>query len=339
MPKRYSDQQLKDMLPPGNPDFWDDQQWVEFETMADRLQLSLDQEAMIWEHVVQQMDTVDAEFKEFTENLEIEDVKPASSAVCRCDGPPNGKYLTHVKTCPASPDHDPKWGGGTGGTAWNYKTCKHVHQPLDINGVTVMGSAARDVKEHDYEIVQYGIYASQDWKPDILLTPGFTPVWVQDTALQINSVHLDWPDYKTPLLPIELVKQVLTWGLETAASGSGVEVGCMGGHGRTGTMLGLFGVISGMNPVEACENVWNNYCEHAIESEEQVEYIGEMYGLVIGQADWLAHDKQLRKQYRKMVDLFAPKYSKVTTYGGGAKGKQGQSIVKKAEPFDMGSWW
>ncbi len=48
-----------------------------------------------------------------------------------------------------------------------------------------------------------------------------------------------------------------------------VEVGCLGGHGRTGTALACLAVLTGTPANEAVAWVRANYCAHAVETEAQ----------------------------------------------------------------------
>jgi hypothetical protein len=58
-----------------------------------------------------------------------------------------------------------------------------------------------------------------------------------------------------------------------AVDGERVEIGCIGGHGRTGTMLACMLVLNGMKPAAAIKFVHKKYCTEAIESDLQEWYI------------------------------------------------------------------
>jgi hypothetical protein len=57
--------------------------------------------------------------------------------------------------------------------------------------------------------------------------------------------------------------------LERARLGERVEVGCLGGHGRTGTALACLAILTGHPPGEAVAWVRANYCADAVETAEQ----------------------------------------------------------------------
>src|SRR5918995_563824 len=70
----------------------------------------------------------------------------------------------------------------------------------------------------------------RDRPPDhgLYLDPRWRPPWDHD--------HLDWPDFGVPDDPVPVVAALRSL-LDRARAGERVEVGCLGGHGRTGTAL------------------------------------------------------------------------------------------------------
>lgn len=60
--------------------------------------------------------------------------------------------------------------------------------------------------------------------------------------------------------------------LERARAGELVEIGCVGGHGRTGTALACLAVLGGQRSAEAITWVRGNYCPAAVETTAQEEF-------------------------------------------------------------------
>ena len=62
-----------------------------------------------------------------------------------------------------------------------------------------------------------------------------------------------------------------------------VLVMCMGGHGRTGTVLASLLMASGFKSNKDAEHpiqwMWDNYCSNAIETDVQMKYVCDMWGL------------------------------------------------------------
>jgi hypothetical protein len=100
----------------------------------------------------------------------------------------------------------------------------------------------------------FGVYLDQRWDPP----------W--------PHVHVDWPDFGLPADP-DAFAAALRQVLDRARRGERVEIGCLGGHGRTGTALACLAVLAGTPPAEAVGWVREHYCEHAVETPEQEAFV------------------------------------------------------------------
>jgi hypothetical protein len=96
----------------------------------------------------------------------------------------------------------------------------------------------------------YGLYFDPKWQPP----------WPHDLS--------DWPDFGVPSNVTSLLSS-LKLLLRRARSGELVEIGCLGGHGRTGTALACLAVLAGCPSAEAVAWVRANYCPSAVESAAQ----------------------------------------------------------------------
>lgn len=94
-------------------------------------------------------------------------------------------------------------------------------------------------------------------------------VWV---CAQCRVHWLDGPDFGVPADPAELMA-ALQCALERARAGQRVELGCLGGHGRTGTALACLATLTGHPADDAVEWVRAAYCKKAIETDAQVEFV------------------------------------------------------------------
>ena len=99
----------------------------------------------------------------------------------------------------------------------------------------------------------YGLYLDSRWAPP----------W--------DHAHLDWPDFGLPA-DKGAVRQSLMGLLDRARRGQCVEVGCLGGHGRTGTSLACLVVLAGHPGDGAVNWVRANYCSDAVETPEQAAF-------------------------------------------------------------------
>jgi hypothetical protein len=103
----------------------------------------------------------------------------------------------------------------------------------------------------------YGLYLDSRWQPP----------WDQG--------HIDWPDFGVPANG-EAVVETLKAVLERARSGQNIEVGCLGGHGRTGTALACLAVLTGHPALDAVAWARSNYCGKAVETPEQEAFVATL---------------------------------------------------------------
>jgi hypothetical protein len=89
--------------------------------------------------------------------------------------------------------------------------------------------------------------------------------------------HLDWPDFGLPG-DVAGLHAALTGLLDRARSGERVEVGCLGGHGRTGTALACLAVLVGTPADRAVAWVRSNYCSRAVETDAQRAFVVDFGG-------------------------------------------------------------
>lgn len=143
-----------------------------------------------------------------------------------------------------------------------YKSCKHTLTPLiiDSNGGTVYCSSIYAVDEN--RKIDFGLYAEERWFSETVSRNEF----------------INWPDFKAPAHPEVAYRQILeAW--YAINDGDIVEIGCMGGHGRTGTIAAALCIIAnlGLRVTDAVQYVRDNYCTSAVESNVQIEFLEYVY--------------------------------------------------------------
>jgi hypothetical protein len=82
---------------------------------------------------------------------------------------------------------------------------------------------------------------------------------------------IDWPDFGLPASPAALRENLIE--ALTRSSGERVEVGCMGGTGRTGTALACLAVLDGAPAADAVAYVRRHYSLDAVETLEQASFV------------------------------------------------------------------
>jgi protein-tyrosine phosphatase len=84
---------------------------------------------------------------------------------------------------------------------------------------------------------------------------------------------VDWPDFRLPANPAALRENLV----EALARSSveRVEVGCVGGKGRTGTALACLAVLDGAPAANAVTYVRQHYSPDAVETLEQASFVAD----------------------------------------------------------------
>lgn len=110
-----------------------------------------------------------------------------------------------------------------------------------------------------------------------------------DSGVSTNFITYPWEQNKFVgfLFPItnfdvpkdkNRFKAMCEWLAAQVQAGKRVHVGCMAGHGRTGMVLaGITYVLT--NRQDSIMYVRNNYCEKAVETPEQVDFLANLYGM------------------------------------------------------------
>jgi len=105
------------------------------------------------------------------------------------------------------------------------------------------------------------------WKPDfgVYLDPSWQPIdW--------PHVLLDWPDFGIPRETDVAVEEIRV-AFERARRGDAVEVACVGGHGRTGTVLACMAILAGVPVTESVRWVREAYCQRAVQEPAQQYWV------------------------------------------------------------------
>ena len=129
------------------------------------------------------------------------------------------------------------------------------------DGSRVRAVGLADRREDDPERA-FGLYLDEHW----------APTWPAELVA--------WPDFGVPEDSEGAAGQI-AGAFARAQRGELVEVGCLGGSGRTGTVLACMAILAGVAPGEAVEWVRAEYRPQAVETPEQeawVEWFGRWAG-------------------------------------------------------------
>ena len=133
----------------------------------------------------------------------------------------------------------------------------HVHRsPVRLPDGTEIVAASFDPTDPSSRepTPQFGLYFDARWSPP----------WTHE--------HVDWPDFGVPV-DREALRTALLDVLGRARAGQRVEIGCLGGHGRTGTALACLAVLAGGSATDAVAWVRQHHCEHAVETPDQEAFV------------------------------------------------------------------
>ncbi|CAN5473594.1 protein-tyrosine phosphatase family protein [soil metagenome] len=121
------------------------------------------------------------------------------------------------------------------------------------DGTDVIASAIAD-RQPDNRKLDFGLYLDPAWEPE----------W--------PAALIEWPDFGLPSFPDDAHRKIVG-AFRRARAGERVEVGCLGGLGRTGTVLACFAVLCGLDPAPAVEWVRTGYDRRAIETAGQEQWV------------------------------------------------------------------
>lgn len=119
---------------------------------------------------------------------------------------------------------------------------------------TEVRASAITAREADDGWRDFGLYCDKAWDAD----------WPSDT--------IDWPDFGVPSDGSTAARQILR-AFDRARDGQRVEVGCLGGLGRTGTVLACMAIAAGVPADEAVGWVRMHYRPDAIETPDQEAWV------------------------------------------------------------------
>lgn len=132
----------------------------------------------------------------------------------------------------------------------------------DGTRIRANGIAARDT---DGGWREFGLYCDAAWKPE----------WPSQT--------IDWPDFGLPSAPETAAQQIVD-AFERAKRGERVEVGCLGGLGRTGTVLACMAALAGVPSTDAVTWLRQHYRPEAVETGAQANWVAWF-------AEWLERER------------------------------------------------
>lgn len=119
---------------------------------------------------------------------------------------------------------------------------------------TRVAAAPLCARAEDNPSRDFGLYLDARW----------APTW--------DAELIDWPDFGLPGDPGRAATQIED-AFGRAKTGERVEIGCVGGLGRTGTVLACMAILAGVPAVEAVRWVRTHYDPRAVETADQEAWV------------------------------------------------------------------
>lgn len=180
------------------------------------------------------------------------------------------------------------------------------------NGVSVFGGGS--THKADIDAVDIVLDLHDKWHPW-----GLPNHWKSGQLNKPQIISMYISDMQAPYWVGRQFWSALWGDLETEAKGRGgklsVLVACFGGHGRTGTVLTALALAAGVVPKKADPIAWmrDHYCEHAIESMSQVQYLETTFKFHTSETPY--------KGYTSTVTPNSSSYTPSSYFKGKAAGK------------------
>ncbi len=207
--------------------------------------------------------------------------------------------------------------------------CNHWQHAVKVGTFTVWASGIAGVKfatMDDSKIPDLGVYLDKAWSTAFILDTVSVGTEIAGYS-ERHALFLQWPDFKT--ISLERFQWVVETVAERVLDGQTVEIGCLGAHGRTGTLLAaVIAVVEKLSAREAILAVRARHCEHAVETDAQQTMIFDLLGEPV-----------------KLLPTAKKTFSKpIVTGGSSVSGKTGTTVWSSPDKLSMSqteidSWW
>jgi len=144
--------------------------------------------------------------------------------------------------------------------------CYESHPSIKIGKGTLYGGSASYPtyrKAHVYVALQSGSSCGLTSDP-----------WDDQKVIEI---HYGISDMRAPK-DVPRFKKLIDYVCAALDAGKKVHIGCIGGHGRTGTVLSAI-IAQAKGEKDAIQWVRKHYCKKAVESSEQIQFLMTHYGV------------------------------------------------------------
>ncbi len=165
----------------------------------------------------------------------------------------------------------------------DYLGCRHWQHKVPVGRYIVTCSGLASIRGSiTAPYPDYGIYLAAQWRDAL------GDIWTNGAAIgsvakerHYPTLVIAWPDMSG--MPPYKLNQLVEICRNKMRQGKVIDIGCLQGHGRTGTLLAcLIARVEHLSAPEAIGVVHQRYCRHAVETDAQrqaVENYVRQYGI------------------------------------------------------------
>lgn len=157
----------------------------------------------------------------------------------------------------------------------------------EVDGITIRFWGGGDRRGAEPRLGWVVIDLAQNFHNPIMQLYGLDGPRLANWLMPYAVISLPIRDFAVPYLPadfwVDLLLDLADFGRKREEP-LDVLVACDGGHGRTGMVLSILAVLTGATDGDPVAFVRQHYCEKAVETYEQIDYIKEITGVGVTEA-------------------------------------------------------
>lgn len=175
-----------------------------------------------------------------------------------------------------------------------YKRCYHTHPALPLkDGLVIYGGSCSHPAVSDADVYVGFDYSQGHNNRAYPWTEG---VWF----------NFPITDMKAPA-DYEAFSQLIDWLILQLSANKKVHLGCIGGHGRTGTVMAAL-VARFLGEADAIAYVRKHYCQKAVESKAQIDFLIKHFGVLPAETSKTPYTHPSTPSSESQSDLFYERY-------------------------------
>ena len=151
--------------------------------------------------------------------------------------------------------------------------CLHIYQPIPVGNHFVYASGTKYVTAKDYIALDLSVYLDVDsWSRIRGIAPIPSEIALSKIPIGYDNdgqfIYVRWPDFDA--IGQDRLNRLVNLIIRAMKRGLTVEVGCIGAHGRTGSLIAAtIARVEGLGALDAIRETRSRYCVKAVETKAQ----------------------------------------------------------------------